>query len=106
MDTPKPQRVSRTKRTPLSYERVAILLAVAGGPIDKARIADKVLADTVGAVVLSTSTAYYLISELTQDNHLQVNGSYVLTEKGYRTLHHELGRVEQERRILKQRLHI
>ncbi|HVQ44659.1 MAG TPA: hypothetical protein VMT30_06885 [Candidatus Saccharimonadia bacterium] len=104
LQPPKTTRQVRTKYTPLSYERLAILLAVAAGPIDCARIAEQVLADTVANIVLKKSTAYYLISELTTTGHLQKHGSYTLTAKGRQTLQRELARLEQQRRLLLQRL--
>lgn len=112
MDVPKPQSGQRIKRAshsrlaPLSFERIAILSAVAAGPIDKARIAEEVLADTVAAIVIRKSTAYYLISELTEKGYLQEAGSFTLTNKGWHALQMELKRIEQQRLILKQHLHI
>ncbi len=81
-------------------------MAVADGPIDKARIAEKVLGDSVGDIAIKVSTIYYLISKLTNEGYIQASGSYTLTDKGYRTLHSELNRINQQRLILKQRLHI
>ena len=106
MNYPKSIRATRSKRAPISYERMAILLAVAAAPIDKTRIAGQVLGGSVGDVVIKKSTAYYLIRELTNAGYIQASGSYTLTDKGYRTLHSELKRIEQQRRILKQRLHV
>ena len=110
MNNPQPtgttsRRRATTKLSPLSYERIAILTAVAAGPISKARIADAVLADSVAAIVIKLSTTYFPISELTKAGYLQINGSYTLTDKGWRTLQNELKRIEQQRLILKTRLH-
>jgi DNA-binding PadR family transcriptional regulator len=84
---------------------MAILIAVSRGPIDKARISDAVLADTIAAIVLRKSTAYSLISELSNTGYIENRGAYYLTDKGWHTLRNELNRIEQQRRILKQRLH-
>ncbi len=99
-------RRPHSRLAPLSYERMAILLAVAAGPIDRARIPEAVLADTVGAVIIRKTTGYTLIKELTAKGYLQVRGSYTLTDKGWRTLHREHNRMENQRLILKQRLHV
>ncbi len=74
--------------------------------MDKARIVEAVLADTVGAIVLRKSTAYYLINDLAKMGYIAVNESCKLTDKGYALIHQELKRIELERLILKQRLHM
>ena len=111
MDSANPQiappikRASHSRLAPLNYERMAILIALADGSIDKAKIAEAVIADTVGAVILRKSTAYYLINELTNQAYIEKRGSYSLTDKGWRILQQELKRIEQQRLILKLRLH-
>lgn len=90
----------------MSYERLAILLAVAAGPISGAEIAGQVLADSVGGIIISKSTAYRLISELEERGLIENRGGYALTNAGWRALRGELNRVEQQIRILKSRLHI
>lgn len=106
MPTPKPVRLTRNKHVPLSYDRIAILTAVATGPIDRARVAQVVIGDTVGTVVIQKSTLYHHIQELTEKGYLQRSGALTLTAKGWRTLHGELARLVQQHRILKQRLRV
>jgi len=106
MNVPKAQRHRTGKNAPLSYERLAILVAVAPGPIIKAQIGDTVMGDTAGRIAISKSSLYRLINELTETGYLQSAGTYSLTDKGWRALHLELQRIEQQRLILKQRLHI
>ncbi len=101
-----PVRRPRSKHAPLSYERIAILMAVATGPIDRSQVAGTIIADTVASIVIKTSTLYYLIRELTQAGHIKRQGSLTLTDKGRNILKVELNRIEQQRYILKQRLHI
>ena len=106
MNSPLQIHAPRSKHVPISYERVAILLAVATGPIDRRDIEDVVMADSVGAIFIKKSTLYYLISELIEYGLMQHQGSLTLTDKGWRALHNEFSRIEQQRRIMKQRLHI
>ena len=98
-------RTRHSKHAPLSYERLAILLATADGPIDKSRIYDAVAADSVGALVMKKSSLYRLISELMKLSYLESKGALTLTDKGWRTLQGELKRIEHQRLILKHRLH-
>src|SRR3954467_12256943 len=106
MNSSKTHRRNTGKLSPISYERLAILMAISGGGIEKARVADAVLSDLVGAIVLKSSTTYYLISELLDSKYIEGSGDYFLTDKGWRTLRNELNRIERQRSILKQRLHI
>ena len=99
-------RRSSTKICPITYERLAILMALAAGPIEKARIVEAVLADSVGSIVIKTSTAYFLIKNLEYAGYITVASACKLTDKGWRTLHQELNRIEQQRLILKTRLHV
>lgn len=107
MDMPQTtQRTRRSRYAPLSYERMAILVAVAAGPIQKSLIAKAVLGDTVAEIVLKKSTTYFLIRELTNLGYLEVRGTHSLTDKGWRMLNTELNRIEQQRHILKQKLRV
>ena len=101
----KTERIPRLKRIPMSYERIAILMAVADGPIDRAAISDVIVANSIGVILVKKSTLYHLISELIEQDYIKRQGSLTLTDKGWRVLHDELSRIEQERLILKQRLH-
>ena len=94
------------KLSPLSYERIAILTAIAEGPLTKSEIPKKVLSDTVAAVVLKKSSAYQLINKLIERGYITQTAPYDLTDTGWRTLQNELKRIEYQRLILKQRLHV
>ena len=81
-------------------------MALATGPVEKARIVEAVLADSVGSLVIKTSTAYFLIKNLEEQGYITETGACKLTDKGWRTLHQELNRIEQQRLILKTRLRV
>jgi DNA-binding PadR family transcriptional regulator len=99
------RRRAKITYAPLSYERQAILIALAGGPLDRAEVASTIIGDTIGALVLSKSSFYRLINESEVKGYIEARGAYYLTDKGWRTLHQELNRIERQRLILKQRLH-
>ena len=90
----------------LCYEKMAILAALAAGPMDRAAIAFSIIGDTIGGLVLSKSSFYRHIKDLEGGGYIEVNGPLRLTDKGWRTLHQELKRIEQQRLILKTRLHV
>lgn len=96
---------STSKWAPMSYERIAILIALANEPLDKKDIAGAVQADTLAHVVIKTSTMYFLIRELAHRGYIKEQGPFYLTDKGRHTLLIELSRIEHQRLLLKARLH-
>lgn len=102
----KSTRKTRTKHSPQSYERIAILVAALACPIKRVEITGQIIADTVGGIVISKSTAYQLISELEATGYLIKKGTYTLSDKGIRTLRTELYRIDNQSRIIRTRLHV
>ena len=88
----KPRRAKQSY-APLSYERAAILTALAMAPLDRAKILGAIIGDTVGELVLKKSSFYRLIAELEADGFIEQKGPYFLTDKGWRSLRHELYRI-------------
>ncbi len=97
-------RASSTKSISLSPERLAILLALAYTPASAPDIAGQVVADSVGNLYLKGTSFYRMLHELERKSFITNSPVYDLTPKGWRTLEHELQRVETYRRHLKIRL--
>jgi DNA-binding PadR family transcriptional regulator len=95
-------RLSQVK--PISPERIAILIAVAEGPIDRRDIGAKVQEDSYSSLLIKTSTLYALIRELTTAGYLSYHETYMLNPKGVATLKSEQFRLQQQLNTLKNRL--
>lgn len=99
-------RISKVSYSPIGHEQLSILIALAAGPLFRTEIISKVFADSVGNIVLSKSSYYRHIKVLEDCQYIRMLNSYTLTDKGWRTLHQELSRIEQQRLILKARLNV
>jgi hypothetical protein len=88
---------------PLSHERLAILLAFAGGAYTPAEVARQIIGDSVGGILIRRSSYFRLINELNERGYIDLT-TYRLTEKGWKTIEHEAFRTEQWSRLARQRL--
>jgi DNA-binding IclR family transcriptional regulator len=73
---------------PLSHERLAIMLAVAAGPVSASEITRQAIADSTGLLVLKRSSLFRLLLELAGRGLIARHGqdSYRLTERGWKLL--------------------
>jgi DNA-binding PadR family transcriptional regulator len=97
--------------SPLSHERLAILLALAKETQTASTIAGTVLADSVGSVYIKYSSLYYLLADLMGGDYIVSKRDaysevtyYDLTPKGWRILEHELPRLQAMVQLLQVRL--
>jgi hypothetical protein len=82
---------------------MAVLVAVAAGPMNRAEIQDQINADTLGRYIRK-SKFYLIVYELIELGYMTGPNPCQLTELGWKLLQSDLNNLEHRVRVLKQRL--